>query len=559
MGRHIEGSRSSSGSRRSSLSSGIDEEPFGFEPDSRRRRHRWGLTLTALALIAIIAAALLSWREYADGCGGDRTSVSVVVDPAMADVIGTIAGQASEKNCFDYALATVASKDVPAQLSAGGEGADLWVADTRTRAERVTEQVRKKPAYITTSLASSPVVVVGSALRGFRSWVDVMNTQNLQVSSPVDDSTGDAPIVGGVTAVADHKISNNDFIQAMTVMAVQRHSVTPEQDTDDARLTRADASGAPAVTSEQQYLEFLKTHKGSRLVAKIPADGTLMLDYPLVNTAPENRHDLTQSAGQALAEAARSESGRRALNASGYRYPDGSGIGDKVKLLDTRNTKTIDKALRSWQKLSTPLRLLNLLDASGSMRDQAGPATRADLAAGTAINGTKLLGGAAQVGVWIFGINKGGPGQDWKEIVPVRRLDATAGGVVQRDAIATKTRQAMKNQLGGGTGLYDSMLAAYKMMVDSYDPTANNQLCLVTDGHNEDANSISLDELIDQLKRLQNPTRPVRIIAIGISADADADALDQIAEVTGGKSYSANTPDDIRRIATSEADVQANS
>lgn len=70
----------------------------------------------------------------------------------------------------------------------------------------------------------------------------------------------------------------------------------------------------------------------------------------------------------------------------------------------------------------------------------------------------------------------------------------------------------------------------------------------MTDGKNEDPNSISLDTLLSELKQLEDPARPVLVLTIGISDDADTDSLKQIADATGGTSYVAKTSDDIRTV-----------
>ena len=46
---------------------------------------------------------------------------------------------------------------------------------------------------------------------------------------------------------------------------------------------------------------------------------------------------------------------------------------------------------------------------------------------------------------------------------------------------------------GGGTGLYDTALAAYRTALRNYDPHYSNAVVLMTDGRNEDPGSISLD------------------------------------------------------------------
>jgi Mg-chelatase subunit ChlD len=100
----------------------------------------------------------------------------------------------------------------------------------------------------------------------------------------------------------------------------------------------------------------------------------------------------------------------------------------------------------------------------------------------------------------------------------------------------------------GGTGLYDTTLAAVRTLQDGYDPAAVNSVILLTDGENDDPGSLSLRELLTALERERDPARPVRVVAIGMGPEADIMALKRIAGVTGGSSYEAREPSDIASV-----------
>ena len=70
----------------------------------------------------------------------------------------------------------------------------------------------------------------------------------------------------------------------------------------------------------------------------------------------------------------------------------------------------------------------------------------------------------------------------------------------------------------------------------------------MTDGANEDPDSISREQLLDVLAREQDPARPVIIVTIGITDDADAAALADISRVTGGSTYIARDPSEISEV-----------
>ncbi len=154
------------------------------------------------------------------------------------------------------------------------------------------------------------------------------------------------------------------------------------------------------------------------------------------------------------------------------------------------------------------------------MAAAAGGATRAELLIEASKTGLKLFPNNTQIGGWAFSVDKGGNGQDWVEMAPIKRLDAPSGRGTHREALAEAVEDGLSD-LGGGTGLYDTTLAAFKKVQDTYDPNYSNSVIVMTDGQNDDPNSITLDELLAELKRLEDPARPVLVLTIGMSDDAD--------------------------------------
>ncbi|HQV19566.1 MAG: VWA domain-containing protein [Gordonia sp.] len=527
---------------------GFSDDEFGFAGDGRRRRRRILQVVLAVVLVIVAVAGVILWRGNADGCG-DRTSVRVAADPTVVATVRSLTAIAADTGCFDYDVDEVAGADVPGRLTSGDDKSpELWVADSQTQARRVITQVRKSPDYVTESLASSPTVVAGTGLGSLKTWIDVMKLPDLRIGSPMETSTGDAPIIAALAEVKAGRAKQDELTQALSILAIQQNNARPANDSEATRLNLANVEGIPVITTEQQFSQFQRRHPESKLKSAIPADGTVMLDYPLLNTAGRGSKDDAAAAGKELVAAASSVDGRKVLHNSSFRDPGGSGFGAKVTVLDGGDAALVDKTLRQWQVLGIPIRTIFMIDTSGSMRAPAGDSTRAKLLIGAATQGLGLFPNNTQGGLWIFGINKGGAGQDWKELLPVRRLDAASSRGTHRDDFAAEITRAMTDDLGGGTGLYDSILAAYKQAQAGYDPTYSNSVIVMTDGRNEDANSIGLDELLTTLEQLADPARPVLVLTIGISGDADADALSKISEATGGSSYIAETAADIESV-----------
>ena len=121
------------------------------------------------------------------------------------------------------------------------------------------------------------------------------------------------------------------------------------------------------------------------------------------------------------------------------------------------------------------------------------------------------------------------------------RLDARVGGESQRQALGGALAE-LPGLTYGGTGLYDTTLAAVRAVRAGYDDEAVNSVVLLTDGRNEDPGSLALPQLLHTLRAERDPARPVAVIAIGVGPDADAEALSRIVAATGGRSYVARNP-----------------
>ncbi|GAB10393.1 hypothetical protein GOARA_056_01410 [Gordonia araii NBRC 100433] len=531
------------------------DDDFGFEHKDTSKPGRGGL-LWGLAAVLVVLALVGGFVVLrGDSLLCRAKPVTVVADAALAGPLKEIAQTTGR--CYEFTVTPVAGPDVPAQVTKGEGAPDLWVADSSSQVRRVAKQIRRQFDNVADSIARSPVVVAGQQVPPLKSWVDVMKLPNLRMGSPIDTTIGDAPIIGALAEVDSGALDQKQLIDAMTVLAVQQNNVRGVKEAEGTRLNIANTTpDVPVMTTEQQFSYFVATHQGSALKAAVPEDGTVMLDYPLVNVAGADRSADAAKAGQALVEAVNSDAGKQALARAFLRDAQGApltgegaaaGVG-QVKLLTLKDPAQIDRALRQWQVLAVPIRTLVVEDVSGSMVYRAGSGTRADLLREASIAGLRLFPNNAEVGAWIFSIDRGGPGVDYDERAPIRPLGArTADGRTHRDFLTDEVKRAMSD-VGGGTGLYDTTLAAFKKVQSTYNPNFSNSVIIMTDGENEDPNSISLDQLLAEIKRMEDPARPVLILTIGISDSADAKALKAIADATGGTSYTAKTPADIRAV-----------
>jgi Mg-chelatase subunit ChlD len=190
---------------------------------------------------------------------------------------------------------------------------------------------------------------------------------------------------------------------------------------------------------------------------------------------------------------------------------------------------------------------LAVVDVSTSMRAPVGERTRATLARDAAKSALGLFPDNAAIGLWVFARKLDGD-TDWTEVVPTRALATDAGGRPQRAVLADALDSIPGRLSPGGTGLYDTTLAAVRAARANYDPTAVDSVVLVTDGKDEDGNTIGLATLLQTLSSEVDATRPVKVIGIALGPDADLDALQQIAAATGGAAYSAVDENDLQTV-----------
>jgi Mg-chelatase subunit ChlD len=146
------------------------------------------------------------------------------------------------------------------------------------------------------------------------------------------------------------------------------------------------------------------------------------------------------------------------------------------------------------------------------------------------------------VGLWRFSSGLTST-TDYQQLVQVTPLsDATrsqlAGAVGQLRAVPN-----------GGTGLYDSILAAVQSMRTHYDNSRVSSVVVLTDGKDEFAkHPLALTALLSALKAQSGSKQPVKVIAIAYGPDTDTGALRSIAAASGGILYTSADPRDLPQI-----------
>jgi hypothetical protein len=516
------------------------------------------------ALLVLLASVLIAGGGFAfvgnatkDQAACDGTlAVSVAAAPELAPMLGEAtrhlesADTAVAGTCVDYDVSAVSPERVEQVATTEPEKApDLWVPDfsvwaTRAALSGVT------PATLSESLATSPVVVVGPDATAPASWQEVgMNT--VAYLDPLTSSASTAALLSAFGEMAVTGISRTEM-GAMMVPLAQRYGAQPDKPTTVEDVAAAAEEGAFGVMTEQQLVRLQGSGRAQGLIATVPESGTMFLDHPLVALSPDEE---VREAGRSLGAYLDGDHGVELRAAHGFRGPDrtalasGEGLGKgKVPSLPLPDAQEVAGAMRQWAVLTVPSRSLVVVDVSGSMdfTDDSGR-TRISLAVSAAESALELFPDNAQLGLWAFSVNLGGGNRDYTQLAPVRALSAEPGGVSQRQVLAQALRR-LPGMTNGGTGLYDTTLAAVRTLQDDYDARSINTVILLTDGENEDPGSLSLKELVGTLERERDPARPIQVVAVGMGPEADVRALRRIAGSTGGRSYIARDPADISEV-----------
>ncbi|HEY6747355.1 MAG TPA: substrate-binding domain-containing protein [Mycobacteriales bacterium] len=296
------------------------------------------------------------------------------------------------------------------------------------------------------------------------------------------------------------------------------------------------------------------------LAAAYPVDGQLAADYPYV--VPNG--SWVDTADRAAAADFRtwllSAGVQSRLDGFGLRRADGvagpaiaAGLRtDSLLPLAAVPQEAVDgpiAARTAWRLLTRRISLLGLFDVSGSMADPVPGSTRSklDVARAAAQAALGFFDPQDSVGLWEFSRQLDGD-KDYRVLVPLGPTGQKVGPYPNRQVASVAAYRAMVPRTA--TGLYDSILAAYKSATAAYRPDAVNTVVVITDGANEDPGSITLDQLLAQLSRLHNRAKPVHIVTLAYGTGADPASLAKVAKVTDGLQFSSPDPNSIGKVFT---------
>ncbi|MGH8836895.1 MAG: VWA domain-containing protein, partial [Actinomycetes bacterium] len=236
---------------------------------------------------------------------------------------------------------------------------------------------------------------------------------------------------------------------------------------------------------------------------------------------------------------------------AGLRRADGSVPGERPAGLPEQSGEVlgvlgghhVEHVFATWYRAERRSDLLVVIDVSGSMGARAPGSTvpLISVVRSATRDLADLLPDDSELAIWAFGSNLSPP-RDYRTVLPRNRLDAQ-----HRDQLIRATRQLRTENTG--TGLYDTMLAAYKSAQGDARPNTPSHVILFTDGRNEDdPGSLTADELKTALADAADPKREVYLTIISFGPEPDAELLEKIVEPIEGYVDPVRTAADVRAV-----------
>jgi hypothetical protein len=482
--------------------------------------------LLVLTLVGWFGFDYLRDRLASSECG-TVTTLRVMAAPDIAPAVTRVSEQ-DIGACYQVDVLPVESGAVVDAL--GGNNPDVWIPESSLWLQRAQERGAWNIPVTGTSVASSPVVLgLTDAAARRAGWPDAPLTWAKMFSGdpaigfidPAADPVGLSALIG----LADLTRTAPDpaGAYALTLRKLTKHTVQKQAD-----LFNPAFDGA--VTSE-----VLLRRQNLVGVYADPAIPSLDFPYVVLPGTPDTRRDAAQQfLSKLIAQPA-------ALTEAGFRPPDGAG---QPAVAPVKPPADQDQLLNQWAAANRSARIQVVLDVSGSMAAVV-PKAKADrmtLTLKAAELGLTLFKPTTKIGLWRFSTKLDGD-KDYQEVLPMRPVsEQLAGGGLQK-------LRAIRAINGGGTGLYDSVLAAYQSARQNWEPGRINLVVVLTDGRNDDdGRGISRADLLAELAKLQDPKRPLQLVGIGIGPDIDPDELRTITQATGGEAYP--TPDPTKIVDT---------
>ncbi len=511
-------------------------------------RWKWpAFALLALAGLVLAGVLVVTNRSGetdrsgpADVVAGDCDQpVRVVAASSYAPVLAALTTALQPDDCLRVEVTQADGR--AAAKRAGDVNADVWIADDSSWAASAgSVGLAQAPAAgAGTVLATSPIYMVTDPATGSRlqqagaGWLGLSRLVGQKAARlVVRDPGGSGDGLVGAGAVAEAVWLDQDMDASALWLAGAKQTT---------RTVTGDNPAMPAKTGEVGLVpeyELLRDPKAALNRTVLPgADHTALLRYTWLPLAAAAADPTRAAALDQLRTRLTSDDAAAHLRAAGLRAPDASRVADGEGQLPPPTAEPfgvlgphhVDHVFATWYAVDRRTNLLVAVDISGSMAAPAVGSTssRIELVRQGCRSVAGLLPNDSRMGLWEFGSELDGA-RDYRSLLAMTPLTPQ-----HRSALAGAVGKL--NSRKTGTGLYDTILAAYTSARDSYQKGVPNQVLVLTDGRNEsDQNSLTAAQLSAALQKVTDKNRPVQLSVVTFGTAGDAKVINDAIDPVGG-------------------------
>jgi hypothetical protein len=533
--------------------------PSGRAPARRGRRPALWVGLAALGVVATASTAFaVVARDAPEPPAAAPVStcervLRVVTATSFAPVLQKI-GSTLDSGPGCVRLDTVVVDGRKAADRVAEREADLWLPDDGSWAGVARSGLLAEDGAggAGTVLATSPIYLVadgptaakveaaGGSWLGLSGLLGRRSGIRLAVRDP--NGSGDGLVAAGSLGEAVWIAQGMDASSAALSAALPSTRTVP-----GAGPALPDRAGEVGLVPEYALLPALAEEKTATVLAG--TDHTALLRYTWLPTAAALGNPERAAALRKLLAALKGPVAVEAIGAAHLRRPGGgpppaAPAGRLPQLtakpLEPLGSHHVAHVFAAWYVQDRRSSILLAVDVSGSMLEPA-PGTDTpliDFVRQGCLAVGRLLPDQSSLGLWAFG-SQLDPPRDYQVLLPTAPL--TEG---QRAGLAGAVGKLVGQRTG--TGLYDTVLAAYKSATASYRKDVGNQVVVFTDGRNEDdPDSISAGRLAAALKATADSDRPVEITVVAYGSRPEVDVLEKVLAPVDGYVSKVQTPEQV--------------
>ena len=504
----------------------------------RRLPAYWYVVAIVLAVAGVaFGLAATSGSDHPSSSGTGSTSgasgpcsrqLRIVTTSSYEPVLQKVAdGIAQGPDCVKVAITRADGSGAAGVVASSG--ADAWIADdaswpqlpsTAHIAKDRAQVVATSPLYVITQRAAPALPAAAQTWIGLGLLLGQPRQAQLVVSDPTVSGAG-MVAVGALAGAVLTK--DGPLVSALDMMRAWQSGTT----VNAAQLAVPKTATQIAVLPEYA---LLASGHASEYRVFAPRDAAALMRFSLLPTDAAAADPIKNGAISRLGQALTGQTARAAVSAAGLRGPTWpaapppaateAGLPSlPATAMPTMVEHLMYHVLSTWRPELRRTNMLIVVDVSGSM-GEALPgtgSTKIDLVRRGISQVNALLPSTAQLGLWQFG-SQLAPPNDWQPLTGVAPLNAS-----QRKAVETAATNLAARPVG--TGLYDTILAAYRYQQAHYVAGLPNQVILFTDGVNED-DPVTIG--VDQLKAglaAAGKQKYVQLSVFGFGASIPADAL----------------------------------